>query len=91
MGNVRTREDFDLRLKALEARLAGALQPVSPSQELLQRLRGRIRLPEAREIVDRLREWQTLLLVLGGVLAAAIAVITVARAMYHLVGRRKPV
>lgn len=64
------------------------LRPVSPSRELIQRLRSRIRIPQRSEIVVRLRDWQTLMIVLGGVISGALVVLTVARALFHLVGRR---
>lgn len=76
------------RLEALEAHLAGALRPVAPPRDLLQRLRKRIHIPQGSEIAVRLQDWQTLMLVLGGVLSGAMVILTVARAMFHLVGRR---
>jgi hypothetical protein len=76
------------RLRALEARLAGTLRPVSPPQELLLRLRGRIHFPDRSQIADRLRNWQTLMLVLGGVISGAVVLLTFARALYHVFGRR---
>ena len=76
------------RLEAIEARLAGALRPVAPSQELLQRLRSRIHFPDRHEIASRLRDWKTLMLVLGGVISGAIVLLTFARAVFHLFGRR---
>jgi uncharacterized membrane protein YedE/YeeE len=76
------------RLSALETHLAGMLRPVAPSRELLQRLRRRIRFPQRDEIAGRLRDWQTLMLVLGGVISGALVIVTVARAIFHLVGRR---
>ena len=76
------------RLKALEARLAGTLRPVAPPQELLHRLRGRIHFPDRGQIADRLRNWQRLMLVLGGVISGAVVVLTLVRALYHMVGRR---
>ena len=80
-------EDIE-RMRAMEAHLAGTLRPVSPSRELLQRLRRRIRIPDRGEIVDRLHDWKTLWLVLGGALSGGLVVLTVARAVFHLVGRR---
>jgi hypothetical protein len=76
------------RLRALEARLAGTLRPVAPPQELLQRLRGRIHFPDRSQIADRLRNWRRLMLVLGGVISGAVVVLTLVRALYHMVGRR---
>jgi len=77
------------QLEELEAQLAGALRPVRPPQGVLQRLRGRIRIPDRSEITGRLQDYQTLVLVLGSVLSGALVLITIARALYHLVGRRE--
>ena len=76
------------RFDAIEQRLAGALRPVRPPQDLLQRLRDSIHIPDRTEIAIRLRDWQRLVFVLGGVFSGAVVMITVARAMYHLAGRR---
>jgi len=76
------------RLDAIEKQLAGTLRPVAPSSDLVQRLRGRLRFPDRAELAERLRDWQTLMLALGGVLSGALVIITVARAFFHIVGRR---
>lgn len=75
-------------LGALEAHLAGALRPVAPRRDFVRRLRGRIHIPERSEIAMRLQDWQTLMLVFGGVLSGTVVILTVARALFHLVGRR---
>jgi hypothetical protein len=80
--------EYEERLRQLEARLAGTLRPVAPTQELLQRLRGRIHFPDRSQIADRLRNWNTLMLVLGGVMSGAVVILTFARALYHVFGRR---
>lgn len=77
-------------LDALEQRLRGALRPVVPSQDMVQRLRGQIHFPDPGELAERLRGWQTLLVVLGGVLSGALLILTLARALFHLTGRRGP-
>jgi hypothetical protein len=76
------------RLDAIEAHLAGTLKPVAPRKDFVQHLRGRIHLPPRGEIADRLRDWQTLLIVFSGVLSGALLILTIARAFYHLFGRR---
>ena len=76
-------------LEFLEAHLAGTLRPVSPPRDFAQRLRDRIRIPEREVIVSRLRDWNRLLLVFGSVMSGMLVVITVARALYFVVGRRK--
>jgi hypothetical protein len=79
----------DEDLDTLEAHLAGTLRPVAPPKDLVQRLRDRIRLPAREEIVLRFQDWRRLFLVFGGVMSALLLLITVARAFFHLVGRRQ--
>jgi hypothetical protein len=76
------------QIDALEGRLAGTLKPVRPPTEFVRRLRGHIRMPERAEIVVRLRDWERLMLVFGGVVSGTLVILTVARAFYHLIGRR---
>jgi hypothetical protein len=73
---------------ALEAQLAGTLRPVVPPVDVAQRLRERIRFPQSEQIVSRLRDWQRMVFVLGGVMSGMMVLITVARALYYLVGRK---
>lgn len=72
----------------LEAHLAGTLKRVTPSREAFQRLRVRIHMPEPRLIAERIASWRFFFVVLGGVMSGLMLIITVARALYHLVGRR---
>lgn len=77
------------QIDALEAHLAGILRPVTPPLEVVQRLRERLHSLPAQEIVSRLRgDWQRMFVVLGGVMSGLLVMITVARALYYLVGRR---
>ena len=78
----------DNQIGAIEGRLAGTLTHVTPSPDFVTRLRGHIHVPERGEIVIRLYEWEQLAVVFAGVLSGAVAILTVARAMYHLFGRR---
>jgi hypothetical protein len=73
---------------ALEAHLAGTLRPVSPPIEVVQRLRDRIRFPQPEEIASRFRDWQRMFVVFGGVMSGMLVIITIARALYYMVGRR---
>jgi hypothetical protein len=77
--------------ESLEAHLAGTLRPVAPSKDFVQRLRERVRLPERGVFVNRLRDWNRLFLVFGSVMSGMLLLITVARALYYLVGRRNMV
>lgn len=78
----------DNALNDLETHLAGTLRRVSPPNDLVQRLRLQVRIPAREEIVLRLRDWRTLFVVFGGVMSGLLLIITVARAFYHLIGRR---
>jgi hypothetical protein len=78
----------DDQLYALEEHLAGTLKPVTPPMEVVQRLRERIRFPQPEEIAWRLRDWNRMFFIFGGVMSAMLLLITVARAFFYLVGRR---
>jgi hypothetical protein len=75
-------------LSKLENRLAGVLKPIRPSKDIVQRLRERIHFPAREEIELRLQSWKRMFLVFGGVMSGMLVVITIARAFFHLVGRR---
>jgi hypothetical protein len=76
------------QLFALEEHLAGTLKPITPPQELVSRLRERIRFPQRDEIVSRLGNWKRLFLVYGGVMSGMLVTITVARAFFYFFGKR---
>lgn len=86
-AGMRQSNDHD-ELIDLEKRLRGTLRPVVPPRDLLSRLQNRIRIPSAGELTARLRGWQTLWLALVGVLSGALVILTLARALFHLTGRR---
>jgi hypothetical protein len=73
---------------ALEAHLAGTLRPVTPPREVVQRLRERIHFPPSEEIVSRFRNWRRMFVVFGSVMSGMLMIITIARALYYLVGRK---
>lgn len=81
--------DPDQELNQLEAHLAGTLRPVTPPNEVVQRLRERIRFPQPHEIASQIRrEWTRMWLVFGGVMSGFLVLITIARAFFYFVGRR---
>lgn len=80
--------NMDKNFDSIEAHLAGTLRRVQPSKEVIYRLRGRLRFPQREQIVVRLREWQSLLLALGGIMSGLLVTITVARAFFHFFERR---
>lgn len=75
-------------LESLEARLAATLKPLTPSQEMLQRLGRRIQAPNREQITASLSDWKRLFLVFSGVISGMLLLITLARALYYLSGRR---
>ncbi len=87
MSDHRSMSDAE-QIDAIEGRLAGTLRRVTPPPGFVTRLRGHIHVPERSEIAIRLYEWERLLVIFAGILSGAVAVLTVARAMYHLFGRR---
>jgi len=76
-------------LTSLEAHLAGTLRPITPPKDIVHRLRDRIHLPERDEIISRLQDWNRLIFVFASVMSGMMLLITVARALYFIVGRRK--
>ncbi len=78
----------DKNFESIEAYLAETLMRVQPSKEMIHRLRGRLHFPQREQIAVRLREWQSLLVVLGGVMSGLLLTITVARAFFHFFERR---
>ena len=80
-----TLENFE----SLEAHLAVTLRPVAPPKDFVKRLRKSIRLPEREVLVSRLRDWNRLFLIFGSVMSSMVILITIARALYYIFGRRK--
>lgn len=80
-------ESFD----TLETHLAGTLKRVTPPNDIVQRLRGRLTMPARETITLRLRDWRRLFVVFGGVMSGMLLIVTIARAVYYFVGRRNDV
>ena len=75
-------------IQFLEAHLAGTLRPISPPKELVQRLGARIRMPSRSEITLRFTDWRRVFLIFGGVVSGMLVLVTIARALYYLAGRK---
>ena len=80
--------DKDKILLNIEERLAGTLKPIRPSSDVVQRLRERIHFPAPEEVAWRLRDWQRMFLVFGGVMSGMLVIRTIARAFYFFVRSR---
>ncbi len=72
----------------LEAHLAGTLKPVAPPRDFTQRLRERVYIPEPHLLAERIASWKFFFVAIGGFMSAMVLIITVARALFHLTGRR---
>ena len=76
------------KLDELETHLAGTLKWVAPRHDFVQRLRGHIHFPPREEIATRLQDWRRLFIIFASVVSGMLIIITIARALYHLFGRR---
>lgn len=76
-------------LTDLETHLAGTLLRVAPPKGFSQRLRERVPIPEPRLIAERIVSWRFFFVAVGGVMSGMLIVLTVARALFHLFGRRQ--
>ena len=76
-------------LTDLETHLAGTLRPVAPPMGFSQRLRDRVRIPEPRLLAERVLSWKFFFVAVGGVMSGLVIVITAARALFYLFGRRQ--
>jgi len=85
--NIMTSDKDEIILN-LEERLSRTLKPVRPSRDVVLRLRERIHFPARDEIRSRLMDWKRMFFVFGGVMSGLLVMITVARALYYLVGRK---
>jgi hypothetical protein len=45
-------------------------------------------MPEPRLIAERITSWKFFFVAVGGVMSAMLLILTVARALFHLVGRK---
>ena len=75
-------------LTDLETHLAGTLKRVAPPRGFSQRLRERVRMPKRSLIADRIANWRYFFLVFSSVISGMLVAITLARAFFHLFGRR---
>jgi hypothetical protein len=88
MMSKRKTTSSESQLDELEANLAGTLKRVAPRRDFVQRLRGTIHFPAREDIVSRLQDWRRLFIIFGSVVSGMLLIITIARALYHLFGRR---
>ena len=88
MPRIRTTHPSMTNFDELEAHLAGTLRPVTPSGDFAQRLRTRVHMPDPRRIAERIASWRSLVIAIGGTMSIILLIVTVARALFHLVARK---
>ena len=88
MNENQTFTSQDTDLQSLESHLSRTLKRVSPPSGLVERLRGRVQMPTRSEIQLRFSDWRRLFIVFGGVMSGMLLMVTIARALYYLVGRK---
>ena len=80
-----TQKDVD----KLENSLSGIFTSVRPPTDVIQRLQDRIGRLEPNIIAKRISNWELSLITAGSVMAAAMVILTLARALFYFFGRRK--
>lgn len=88
MARSKTTQPSTKNFIDLEAHLAGTLTPVAPPRLVTQRLRSRIHMPDRRLIAERIASWRDFIVALGGTMSVMVLVISVTRALVHLVTRK---
>ena len=88
MARNKTSQNTMTNFDELEAHLAGTLRPVTPPGDYVQRLRSRVHMPNPRRIAERIASWRSLFIAIGGTLSIILLMVTVARALFHLVARK---
>ena len=73
----------------LEKYLENTMRSVRPPDDVVQRLREKIGKLEPHIIAKRLTNWEFTLIIIGGVMSAAMVIVTIARAFYYFFGRNK--
>ena len=88
MTTRKQNQNHEEDIQFLEAHLAGTLKPLAPPREIVQRLSRRIQMPNREKIALRFSDWNRLFLVFAGVISGMLLIITAARTLYYLTGRR---
>ena len=73
----------------LETYLSGALKPIRPPVDVVQRLQERIGSLEPSRIAKRLSNWELSIITVGSVMSAAMVILTVVRALFYFFERHK--
>ncbi len=77
-----------LSLDELEHQLKRALHPIPLPAEELERVRRRIRYISPVRVARGMFEWEFWFIVIGGLVTAFMLILTLARALFYLFGRK---
>jgi len=77
------------QVNTIEKTLSGALKPIHPPTDVMQRLKNRIGSLEPHHIAKRLTNWELWIIAVGSVMSVAMVILTIARAIYYFFMRRK--
>jgi hypothetical protein len=72
----------------LESSLSGALKPVSPPVDVMQRLKERMGSLEPHRIAKRISNWELTIITIGSVMSVAMVILTIARALFYFFQRK---
>ena len=76
-------------VRGLVNSLSSALTPISPSIDMMQRLKERIGDFKPNRIAKRLSNWELSIITVGSVMSAAMVILTIARAFFYFFGRHR--
>ena len=90
--NKRIEQKFraeEKEMTALENSLSGALVPVHPPNNMMQRLRKKIGTLEPNRIAKRISNWELSIITVGSLMSVAVAILTIIRAFFYFFGKHK--
>ncbi len=82
------RKPLSFSMDDLERQLKWALRPIPLPAEELERVRQRIRYTPSVRVARRMLEWEFWFIMVGGVVTAFILILTLARALFYLFGKK---
>jgi len=77
------------KISSMERRLSGALKPVAPRQEFVNRLGERIQTGNRSGFVYTVANWHVLAMLIAGFVSLAVLLAMLTRALLALSGKRR--
>ncbi len=81
-------QQLSFNMDDLEHQLKRALRPIRLPAEELEHVRRRIRYMPSVRSTRRMVEWEFWFVVIGGLVTAFMLILTLARALFYLFGRK---